>query len=56
MTELSVGMLTLVAVLTLAAGTLGGVVGLGSTVILFPICNFPPERHPRRSPVIAPDR
>lgn len=56
MTELSVGMLTLVAVLALAAGTLGSVVGLGSTVIRLPLCNFPPERHPRRKPVIAPDR
>jgi hypothetical protein len=56
MTERSVGMLTLVAVLPLAAGKLGGVVGFGSTVILLPLCNFPPERHPRGKPVIAPDR
>lgn len=40
MNDLSPCLLVLTAVLALAAGTLGGVVGFGSAVILLPLCNF----------------
>lgn len=40
MSDLSPSLFVLSAVLALAAGTLGGVVGFGSAVILLPLCNF----------------
>lgn len=40
MNDLTPSLLVLTAVLALAAGTLGGVVGFGSAVILLPLCNF----------------